>query len=80
MVDVDGREHVSPLDGAALLDQIEGALAYLDTLAPPAEARRRRQLRATLEAAYGRLHQRLHRAGVYHRHAPLHDPGRAHEH
>ena len=62
-----------------VLDQIQGALAYVDTIAPRADARRFRQLRATLEAAYNRLHQRMHAAGIYHHHT-LHDPSEPHEH
>jgi len=60
-------------DATAVLEQIEGALAFVDTLAPRPEAQRFRQLRASLEAAHNQLHQRLHRAGVYHQHTPLHD-------
>ncbi len=60
-------------DADAVLSQIEGSLAYLDVLAPrPAEASRLRQMRATLEGAHNRLHQRMHQHGVYHRHTPLH--------
>jgi hypothetical protein len=62
-----------------VLDQIQGAIAYVDTLATRPDARRFRALRATLETAYNRLHQRMHAAGVYHRH-PLHDPAQPHEH
>ena len=58
----------SDTDAFAVLDQIEGAIAYVDTLAPRSTARVHQQLRATLETAYNRLHQRLHRQGVYHRH------------
>jgi hypothetical protein len=76
---VGGAPLFSQPDAAAVLDQIQGALAYVDTLAPRAEARRHRELRATLEAAYNRLHARMHRAGVYHTH-PLHDAARPHEH
>jgi hypothetical protein len=76
---VDGSELFSETDSMAVLDQIQGAMAYVDTIAPRPEARRFQELRATLEAAYNRLHQRMHAAGVYHRH-PLHDPGQPHEH
>jgi hypothetical protein len=79
LVDVDGSEHFSETDATAVLEQIQGAIAYVDTIAPRPEARRFNQLRATIETAYQRLHQRMHAAGVYHRH-PLHDPGRPHEH
>jgi hypothetical protein len=76
---VDGSPLFSEPDAAAVLDQIQGAIAYVDTLAPRPEVRRYRELRATLEAAYNRLHQRMHQAGVYHMH-PLHDPAEPHEH
>jgi hypothetical protein len=67
-------------DAMAVLEQIEGAIAYVDTLAPRPEARRYRQLRATLESAHNRLHHRLHRQGVFHQHTPLHGHDRAREH
>ncbi len=67
-------------DANAVLEQIEGAIAFVDTLAPRPDAQRFRQLRAKLEAAHNQLHQRLHRAGVFHRHTPLHDHQTPHEH
>lgn len=76
---VDGSELFSETDSMAVLDQIQGAIAYVDTIAPRAEARRFEELRATLEMAYNRLHHRMHAVGVYHRH-PLHDPAQPHEH
>jgi hypothetical protein len=76
---VDVSELFSETDSMAVLDQIQGAIAYVDTIAPRPEARRFVELRATLETAYNRLHQRMHAAGVYHRH-PLHDPAQPHEH
>jgi hypothetical protein len=60
-------------DAMLVLDQIEGALAYVDTLAPRPEADRFRRLRASLEAAHNRLHQRMHQMGVFHHHTPLHN-------
>ena len=76
---VGDAEPFSDTDAFAVLDQIEGAIAYVDTLAPRSTARVHQALRATLESAYTRLHQRLHRQGVYHRHT-LHDPTQPHEH
>lgn len=66
-------------DSLAVLEQIQGAIAYVDTLATRPEARRLQALRSSLETAYNRLHQRMHRAGMYHRH-PLHDHVEPHEH
>jgi len=76
---VDGSELFSEVDSMGVLDQIQGAIAYVDTIGPRAEAERFRELRATLETAYDRLHRRMHAAGLYHRH-PLHDPAEPHEH
>lgn len=67
-------------DAMAILEQIEGALAYVDTLAPRPEAQRLRQVRARLEMAHNWLHQRLHALGVFHRHTPLHSHEASHEH
>jgi hypothetical protein len=77
---VESSELFSSADATTVLDQIEGAIAYVDTLAPPPDAKRLRQLRATLETAYNRLHQRMHAASVYHRHSTLHDHEHPHEH
>jgi hypothetical protein len=77
---VDGRRIFSQPDAITVLEQIEGALAFIDTLAPRPEATRYRQLRATLEAAHNRLHQMMHRQGVYHEHTPLHHHDEHHEH
>ena len=62
----------SPPDATLVLDQIQGAIAYVDTLAPRPEASRYKQLRATLETAYNQLHQRMHNAGAFHQHTPVH--------
>ncbi len=59
-------------DADAVLSQIEGAMAYVDILAPRPDAVRFRRMRATLESAHNRLHQRMHQHGVYHKHTPLH--------
>ena len=59
-------------DASAVLEQIEGALAYVDTIAPRPHAQRFREMRAVLEAAHNRLHQRMHAHSVYHEHTPLH--------
>ena len=67
-------------DAMAVLEQIEGAIAYVDTLAPRPDARRYKALRAILESAHNRLHQRLHQQGIYHRHAVLHRHDAAREH
>ncbi|MDA0711552.1 MAG: CehA/McbA family metallohydrolase [bacterium] len=77
---VGGKPIYNQSDAAAVLQQIEGAIAYVDTLAPRPEATRYKQMRASLEAAHNRLHQQMHHNGVFHHHAPLHNQGHSHEH
>jgi hypothetical protein len=77
---VEGKPLFSQTDAITVLEQIEGAIAYVDTLAPRPAAQRFKALRATLESAHNQLHQRLHRAGQFHRHTPLHDHLAPHEH
>ena len=79
-VRVDDTPLFSQRDATAILEQIEGAIAYVDTLAPRPDALRYKQLRATLEAAHNRLHQRMHQHGVYHQHTPLHNHEHPREH
>ena len=79
-VTVGGTRPWSEADAGLVLSQIEGSLAYLDTLAPRPDADRYRKLRATLEAAHNRFHQMMHRHGVYHDHTPVHDHHEAQEH
>ena len=70
---VEGKPLFSPKDAMAVLEQIEGAIAYVDTIAPRPAAQRFKQMRATLEAAHTRLHQRMHNNGIFHRHTPLYE-------
>ena len=62
-------------DAIAVLEQIEGAIAYVDTLAPKPAAQQYKKIRAAIEAAHTRLHQLMHRQGIYHEHNPLHEHG-----
>ena len=70
---VDGARPFKQADAVAVLEQIEGAIAYIDTLAPRPAAQQFKQIRATVEAAHNRLHQLMHRQGIYHEHNPLRD-------
>lgn len=79
-VKVDGQTPFSKPDAMRVLEQIEGAIAYIDTLAPRAEARQYKKLRATIESAHNRMHQRMHQQGIYHEHTPVHNHTDHHEH
>ena len=65
-------------DAVEMLRQIEGAIAYVDTVASRPDADRYRKMQLTLESAYNRLHQRMHQQGVFHQHTPLHEHGEEH--
>ncbi len=79
-VRVAGKRPFQKADAIAVLEQIEGAMAFVDTLAPRPEAQQYKQIRASLEAAHNKLHQLMHRQGTYHKHTPLHAHDEHHEH
>ena len=59
-------------DALTILDQIEGALAYLDTVGTRADASRAayQRMRLVLTSAHRALHNRMHERGYYHGHTP----------
>jgi hypothetical protein len=68
MIDVDGSPLMAAADAVTILDQIEGALAYLDTVGTRADDRTYKRMRLALESAHRTLHNRLHQRGFYHEH------------
>jgi hypothetical protein len=70
MAEVQGTQFFSAADAISILDQIEGALAYLDTVGTRAETTAYRRMRMVLTGSYRTLHNRLHQAGVFHDHTP----------
>ncbi|MGD0006825.1 MAG: CehA/McbA family metallohydrolase [Anaerolineaceae bacterium] len=68
MVNVQGSALLAAADAVTILDQIEGSLAYLDTVGTRAEDRVYKRMRLVLESAHRSLHNRLHQAGQYHEH------------
>lgn len=60
-------------DAIAVLEQIEGTMTYLNTLAPRPDVILFKKLLATLTAAQNQMHQRMHQNGIYHKHTHLHD-------
>jgi hypothetical protein len=73
MVSVEGSPLLAATDAVTILDQIEGSLAYLDTVGTRAEDRVYKRMRLVLEAAHRSLHNRLHQAGHYHEHTQAKD-------
>jgi hypothetical protein len=63
-------------DAVTILEQIEGSMAYLDTIGTRADLKTYKRLRLMLESAHRSLHNRMHQMGQFHRHSPLTDhPG-----
>ena len=73
MIEVDGSALMAAADALTILDQIEGALAYLDTVGTRAEIAAYKRMRLVLTSAHRDLHNRMHQAGHYHRHTPVDD-------
>jgi hypothetical protein len=70
IVEVDGTEFFAAADAMTILEQIEGALAYFDTLATRADTEAYRRMRLVLTAAHRSVHNRLHQQGIMHGHTP----------
>ena len=72
MVSVAGSELLAAADAVTILEQIEGALVYVDTIGTRAEDRAYRRMRLVLESAHRTLHNRMHQKGQYHEHELKH--------
>ncbi|HGJ66589.1 TPA: hypothetical protein ENS27_14590 [bacterium] len=71
MVKVEGTEFFASADAMTILEQIEGAMAFIDTIATKAQAQAYKAIKMTLTSAHRALHNRLHNSGVYHDHTPM---------
>jgi hypothetical protein len=79
MVDVERSPFVAAADAVSILEQIEGALAYLDSVGTRAQVKEYRRMRLLLTSAHRDLHNRLHQTGQYHKHTPVDDHAEHHE-
>jgi hypothetical protein len=70
MVEVEGTPFFAAADAITILDQIEGALVFFDTLATRADSAACRRMRLVLTGVYRSLHNRLHQNGCMHEHTP----------
>jgi hypothetical protein len=73
MVEVAGTPFMAAADAVTILEQIEGALAYLDAVGTRAETTAYKRMRLVLTSAHRNLHNRMHAAGRYHKHGPADD-------
>jgi len=73
IVNVKGSQFYAAADAVTILEQIEGALAYMDTVGTRAEAKEYKRMRMVLTTIHRRLHNRMHAKGFYHDHSPSGD-------
>jgi hypothetical protein len=73
MITVEGSPMLAAADAVTILEQIEGALAYLDTVGTRAEETAYKRMRLVLTSAHRSLHNRMHQLGYYHGHTPVTD-------
>ena len=73
MIEVKGSPFFAAADAVTILEQIEGALAYLDTVGTRAETRAYRRMQLRLTSIHRGLHNRMHQLGRYHNHTPKDD-------
>jgi hypothetical protein len=59
-------------DAATILEQIEGAVAYIDSIGTRAETATYKRMRRLLTATHRQLHNELHRQGRDHHHTVAH--------
>jgi hypothetical protein len=79
MVSVAGSPMLAAADAITILEQIEGALAYLDSVGTRAEDVAYKRMRLVLTSAHRSLHNRMHQHGTYHAHTPVTDHAEHHQ-
>ena len=73
MAAVKGTEFHAAADAGTILEQIEGSLAYLDTVGTRAQTAAWKRMRLVLQSVHRTLHNRMHRMGRFHEHTPVDD-------
>jgi hypothetical protein len=73
VIDVEDSPILAAADAVTILEQIEGALAYVDTVGTRADEITYKRMRLVLESAHRKLHNRMHRMGHYHDHTIVMD-------
>ncbi|HET6443560.1 MAG TPA: CehA/McbA family metallohydrolase [candidate division Zixibacteria bacterium] len=73
MIHVQGSPMFAAADALTILEQIEGAQAYLDSVGTRAEDIAYKRMRLVLQASHRSLHNRMHQLGYYHGHSVVMD-------
>jgi hypothetical protein len=70
---IEGSEFYAEADALTILEQIEGAMAFLDTVGTRAETAAYKRMRLVLESAHRKIHNRMHEMGHFHEHTTTED-------
>jgi hypothetical protein len=70
MAQVAGSAFSAAADALTILEQIEGAMAYVDTIGTRAQTATWKRMRLLLSSAHRSVHNRMHQMGQYHGHTP----------
>ena len=73
MSGIDGKRPMNAPEAMTILDQIEGATAYIRTLGTKAQETQFKKALAALTSAHRALHNRMHEMGYFHQHTALDD-------
>jgi hypothetical protein len=73
MIDVERSTLLAAADAITILEQIEGAIAYLDSVGTRSDDRAYKRMRMVLTSAHRSLHNRMHQLGYGHEHTPVAD-------
>ena len=73
MITVEGSQMLAAADAVTILEQIEGSLAYIDTVGTRAEDVVYKRMRLVLQSAHRSLHNRMHAQGMFHDHTAVDD-------
>ena len=65
-------------DALTILDQVEGAMAYLDTIGTRADDKTFKRMKLVLTSAHRTIHNRMHEMGYFHQHNPVNDHSEHH--
>jgi hypothetical protein len=79
MVEIKGSKMYSEVDALTILEQIEGSLAYLDTIGTRADEASYKRMRLMLQSTHRKVHNRMHQMGYFHKHSPLSDHEEHHQ-
>jgi len=78
MVNVKNSPIIIAADALTILDQIEGSMAYLDSIGTRAEDKTFKRMKMVLTSAHRTIHNRMHEKGYYHQHTSANDHSEHH--